>query len=106
MGLANSKSEKIAKANKHPFIAEGFADRKYEPDGSLRSRSLDDAVLSPGQVMKQVEELAINHRVKSEDWIELHIQSICLHGDTKGAVTLAKEINQHLDSKGVQIASV
>ncbi|MEQ9023066.1 MAG: LamB/YcsF family protein, partial [Pseudomonadales bacterium] len=81
-------------------------DRKYEPDGSLRSRSLDDAVLSPGQVMKQVEELAINHRVKSEDWIELHIQSICLHGDTKGAVTLAKEINQHLDSKGVQIASV
>lgn len=106
MGLASSQTEITAKNHRHPFIAEGFADRKYEPDGSLRSRSLDGAVLSSTQVIEQVEELVINHRAKADDWVSMEIQSICLHGDTEGAVTLAKEINQHLVNKGIQIAAV
>ena len=105
MGLANSISEKVAKKHKHPFIAEGFADRQYESDGSLRSRTLEGAVLKGEEVLKQVEELVINHRVKTEGWLPLNIQSICLHGDTEGAVTLAKEIHQHLVNKGIQIAA-
>lgn len=106
VGLANSESEKIARKHSYPFIAEGFADRQYEPDGSLRSRSVKGSVLAPAQVMSQVEELVINHRVKADKWINIDIQSICLHGDTEGAVTLAKEINQHLVKKGVRIAAV
>ena len=106
MGLANSESEKLAKKHNYPFIAEGFADRKYEPDGSLRSRSEGGAVLKPFEVLNQVEELVINHRVKADDWIDLNIQSICLHGDTDGAVTLAKEINQHLANRRIRIAAV
>ena len=106
MGLANSTSEKVAFDADHPFIAEGFADRQYEPDGSLMSRLKKRSVLQGSQVMNQVEELVINQRVKTNDWQPLKVQSICLHGDTKGAVTLAKEIKNHLVSKGVQIAAV
>ncbi|SNS49517.1 UPF0271 protein [Ekhidna lutea] len=106
MGLANSSSERVAKRRGYTFISEGFADRQYESDGTLRSRTLDGAVLKLADVLKQVDELVINHRVKAQEWLPLEIQSICLHSDTEGAVTLAKEINQHLVSKGVRIAAV
>lgn len=106
MGLANSLSEKTALKHGHPFIAEGFADRQYEPDGSLRSRSMEGAVLDRNQVIKQVEELAMNQRVMAGGWLDLKVQSICLHGDKAGAVSLAKEINQHLATKGIKIAAV
>ncbi|MEP0985999.1 5-oxoprolinase subunit PxpA [Ekhidna sp.] len=106
MGLAKSVSEETAEKNGYPFIAEGFADRKYESDGSLRSRSLAGAVLSGNEVIDQVQELVLNKRVKAENWMKLEIQSICLHGDTAGAVTLAKEINQTLVRKGVDITAV
>lgn len=106
MGLANSVSERIATSHGFPFIAEGFADRRYESDGSLRSRSKSDSVLQGNEVLAQVEALVLHHRVKADEWIPMKIQSICLHGDTSGAVSLAKEINEHLESKGIQITAV
>lgn len=106
MGLANSESERVAKLANFPFIAEGFADRQYEPNGSLRSRTKQGAVLKPKEVIRQVEELVLNHRAWTGEWLQLHIRSICLHGDTEGAVTLAKEINSHLVKQGVKIAAV
>ncbi len=106
MVFAHSISQQVATENQYPFIAEGFADRKYESDGSLRSRSIDGSVLVPSEVIVQVEELVVNNRVMADDWIDLQPQSICLHGDTAGAVTLAKEINLHLVNKGIQIAAV
>ncbi|MEQ6168235.1 5-oxoprolinase subunit PxpA [Ekhidna sp. MALMAid0563] len=106
MGLAGSTSEEVARRHGYSFIAEGFADRQYEPDGSLRSRTLDGAVLQKTEVLKQVEELAVNNRVNAGGWLTLNVQSICLHSDTEGAVTLAKEIHEHLVNKGIQIAAV
>ncbi len=106
MGLANSDTESTAKKNNHPFISEGFADRKYEPNGKLRSRSEKGAVLHGDEVLVQVEELVMNHRVEANGWLPIEVQSICLHSDTEGAVTLAKEIRQHLESKGIQIAAI
>ncbi|MEO9483100.1 MAG: 5-oxoprolinase subunit PxpA [Ekhidna sp.] len=106
MGLAQSESAQVAQKEGYPFISEGFADRKYESNGSLRSRTKEGAVLNPNEIVQQVEELVINQRVFAEDWIQLEIQSICLHGDTAGAVTLAKEIKHHLGAKGIQIIAV
>ena len=57
-------------------------------------------------MLDQVEQLAVNHRAWADEWIELNVQSICLHSDTAGAVTLAKEIHHHLVNKGIQIAAV
>lgn len=107
VGLAGSCCEKVANENQFSFIAEGFADRQYEPDGSLRSRSFGDAILGKRSVLQQVEDLALYKRVNTKKgWIPVHAQSICLHSDTEGAVILAKEIREHLESKGIQIASV
>lgn len=106
MGLANSVSEEVAHGSAFRFIAEGFADRKYEVDGTLRSRTKQGAVLKPSEVLKQVEEIVVNHRVNAIGWLPLKVQSICLHSDTEGAVTLAREINEHLVDKGIQIAAV
>lgn len=106
MGLANSISQEVAQGSAFRFIAEGFADRRYEVDGTLRSRSKEGAVLKPDEVIQQVEEIVVNQRVNANGWLPLHVQSICLHGDTEGAVTLAKEINEHLVNKGIQITAV
>lgn len=106
MGFANSESEIVARQNCCNFIAEGFADRRYEPSGALRSRALSGAVLAEEEVLTQVQELVINQRVWAGQWIPLGVQSICLHGDTKGAVFLAKNIHNHLVSKGIRIVSV
>ncbi|MEQ9468985.1 MAG: 5-oxoprolinase subunit PxpA [Ekhidna sp.] len=106
MGLASSISEEVARVSAFPFIAEGFADRQYEVDGTLRSRSKRGAVLKPAEVLLQVEEIVTNHRVNASSWLPLKVQSICLHSDTEGAVTLAREINEHLVSKGIQITAV
>lgn len=106
-GLAHSEMEKVAKLKKISFVGEAFADRKYEIDGSLRSRAFDDAVLTEeNQVLHQVEELVLNRRVRAEDWITISAQTICLHSDTKGSVNLAKAIRQHLEQKGVHIRPV
>lgn len=106
-GLADSVTETVAKGSGVAFIAEGFADRKYESDKSLRSRSKTGAVLSnETDVLQQVEELVLNERVFSDQWIALNVKTICLHSDTQGAVNLAKKIRAHLEKNGIRIAVV
>lgn len=106
-GLAHSLMQNIATGQGIEFIAEGFADRQYEPDKSLRSRKKEAAVLSDAQeVLRQVEEMAINQRVFADNWIGIEAQSICLHSDTKGAVNLAEKIRNHLEFKGVHVVAV
>ena len=106
-GLAQSGIEEIAKELGVSFVAESFADRRYEQYGTLRSRSLNDAVITDKkEILRQVEELAFQNRVMANDWIPIQSQSICLHSDTPGAVTLAKEIHDHLVNKGAHITPV
>ena len=105
-GLPNSYTEKIALKRGIPFIPEAFADRQYERDGSLRSRSLDNAVLSPEEAIKQVKELVLHQRVKTPQWISIKAKTICLHSDTKGSAALAKKIHETLVSNGISICSV
>ena len=64
-------------------MAEGFADRAYEPDGSLRSRALPGAVYTdPRVAASQAVEPAASGRV----------QTICIHGDTPGAPAIAAAV--------------
>ena len=77
-----------------PFVAEGFADRRYRPDGSLVPRSEPDAfVEDPDEAVKQVE------------WLirERGARTICVHGDTPGAVDLARSVRSALDAAGVGV---
>ncbi len=107
-GLAHSRTEEIAKELGVPFVGESFADRRYESDKTLRSRTHDDGVItSTSEVLDQVESLTF-HKSVSLDQSPLAIdsQTICLHSDTEGAVNLAKAIHDHLVSKGAIIRPV
>jgi UPF0271 protein len=67
--------------------AEGFADRRYEPDGTLRSRKFPDALITdPQAAAAQAVRLAA----------EGAVQTICVHGDTPGAVQILKTCREAL----------
>lgn len=75
-----------------PAYREGFADRKLLPDGSLAPRHEPGAVLAPTQAAEQALRLAM-----SGDF-----DTICIHGDTNGAATVAETVRQALRERGVQ----
>ncbi len=106
-GLSNSAMDKVAQEMKIPFIREGFSDRAYTQNKSLVSRSTQGAVLTEwAQIKKQLDGLlsgqlsTINSTV-----ITLEIESICLHGDTPGAVNTIKQIYEYVKSKGYAVHS-
>lgn len=73
------------------FVPEGFADRRYRPDGSLVSRSEPDAfVHDPGEAVRQVEWLIRTRGVRT----------ICVHGDNPQAVAFAKAVRQAILARG------
>ena len=96
-GLAGSVGLDAYRAAGFTVAAEAFADRRYEPDGSLRSRKFDDALIhDPEEAARQ----AI--RIASEG----HVQTICIHGDTPGAPEIAAAIAQGLRDAGVRVQRV
>lgn len=85
---------------------EAFADRRYEPDGSLRSRKLQGALLdSADSAAAQAVMIAREGRAFASDgssvWIDA--ETICLHSDTPGAVDFAAAVRRALMSAGVQV---
>ncbi len=85
-------------------VAEAFADRAYRADGTLVPRSEPGAVITDRQaVADRAVALAIERRVTAVDGsvIEVHARSICVHGDTPGAVELARAVRS-----GLEVASV
>lgn len=94
MGLAETRTADVARMHGVRFIAEGFADRRYDAPGRLRSRAHSDAVLTdPDAVIDQVDRL-----------LETSVESICVHGDTPDARLLARALRAHLDAKGIAVA--
>jgi len=80
-------------------VAEAFADRVYENDGKLRSRSLPEALINdPVRAAAQALSIAREHAVVASDGSRLHLRAdtICIHGDTKGTVQNARAIRAAL----------
>jgi UPF0271 protein len=96
----------VAAAADAPCRHEGFADRAYLPTGQLVPRSRQGAVLTePDAVSQRVLDMVQTHEVTTIEGqtIPLHVDSICLHGDTPGAVTLARAVRDRLTNAGVHI---
>jgi len=92
-----------------PVAAEGFADRSYEPDGSLTPRSRKGAVLhDTSAVVARAVRMATEGKVTASDGSEilLRVQTICTHGDTPGAQELTRALRAGLERAGVLIAPV
>jgi len=99
-----SQMEKAGKKLKMKIAAEIFADRNYEDDGNLVSRSKDNAMITNPEiakkhVIKMVENQALN--CYSGKQIPCEIDSICVHGDGESAVSTAKEIKEGLIKSGI-----
>jgi UPF0271 protein len=108
VGRAGSAMEEAAVAVGHPFRAEAFADRRYRPDGTLLPRSEPGAVLTdPEEVARQVRGLVTDGEVFAGDGSRLAVSfgTLCVHGDTPGAATLARRIRQELSELGISVSA-
>jgi 5-oxoprolinase (ATP-hydrolysing) subunit A len=88
-------------------ISEAFADRRYEPDGALRSRALPGALIAdPARAAEQAVRIARGEGVIAPDGsvVALRAETICIHSDTRGAVDNAREIRRKLETAGVRVA--
>ena len=108
--FAPPNSELEAAARKHGlrFVAEGFADRAYEADGSLRDRSKPGAVLdSPDAQALQALQMVNEATVDAFDGakVSLPITTICVHGDTPGALAAAEALRRALQASGAVICA-
>lgn len=104
MGLAGSLVQNLAEEKNVPFIAEAFADRRYEPNGKLRSRALDKALLEdPDDAAAQVISIVNDHRVTSLEGISVPLEadSICVHGDNPAALNILKAVDQALTQHSI-----
>ncbi len=105
---AGSVSAKLAKDLGLNVVYEVFADRVYEDDLSLRSRSYPDALLrNKEDVISQLRHFIESEQVytHSGNLKSIKAETICLHSDTPGAIELAKIINSFLINHGVTISA-
>lgn len=104
--LAGSRWESIARDQGVRVARECYADRAVTPEGTLVPRSLPDAVIhDPEAVVERSLKLATEGKVTAVDGTEIDFSadSICLHGDTAGAVELAAAVRSGLEAAGVEI---
>lgn len=93
LGLPDSRLQAVSEG-RCPFVAEGFADRRYLPDGSLVPRSRPDAFLGgPEEAVRQVEWLLRDRNVRS----------ICVHGDNPQALAFVRALRAALERQGIAV---
>jgi UPF0271 protein len=93
LGLPGSRLQ-VLSVGHCPFVAEGFADRRYLPDGDLVPRSRPDAfVEDPSEAVRQVQ------------WLihEQGVRTLCVHGDNPQALAFVRELRQALTRQGIVI---
>lgn len=108
MGLAGTPILDWGKAEGLSVVAEVFADRGYTPEGLLVSRREPGAVLHDAkEVAARMLKFARTGSVTANDGSEIKIaaQSICVHGDSPGAVTMAQEIRSLFKGENINICS-
>lgn len=106
VGLSDSHSINEAKTLGLQTASEAFADRRYEENGSLRSRSLPGALLEDAdEVAEQVLKMVSNKTVIAITGKEIPVtaETICIHGDGKHAVEFAQTIYQNLKNHSIEI---
>jgi len=107
LGFDNSQQVRAAKAVGVPLIREAYADRAYTSQGMLVPRSEAGAVIEDvDAVVERCLRLAKHGEIVAMDGtiIRSAARSICLHGDTAGAVDMAREVRSALEGEGIAIA--
>jgi 5-oxoprolinase (ATP-hydrolysing) subunit A len=106
VGLAGSPMLQVFRSAGFAVAAEAFADRLYEPDGTLRSRKFSDALIrDPAQAAAQALSIVERRQVTGSDGSQVPVQAetICIHGDTPGAPKIAAMVAETLRQAGVAL---
>ncbi|MER7738677.1 5-oxoprolinase subunit PxpA [Streptomyces sp. NPDC096538] len=106
LGLPGSRLLELAGKAGLPAVEEAFADRAYTDEGTLVPRGEEGALVTdPGAVLARSVDLARRGEVvaRSGRRIGMRARSLCLHGDTPGAVDLARRVRDALETAGVRV---
>jgi len=109
VGLAGSLMLDVFRELGFRVAAEAFADRRYEADGSLRSRKFADALIrDPAEAGQQALRIAERGTLIAHDGSEIaaNAQTICIHGDTPGAAAIAAAVAKMLRQAGVGLSAL
>ncbi len=107
MGLAGSVMEGLAKRRSIPFVAEGFSDRRYHYKGNLISRHHPKALIRrKEEAWDQFRRMVKDHEVISNNGKKLpvHVDSICIHGDSPGALEFVKYIREQSVKCNIEVS--
>ncbi|MFI6487069.1 LamB/YcsF family protein [Streptomyces sp. NPDC050564] len=106
LGLPSSRLLKLAEQAGLPTATEAFADRAYTEEGTLVPRAQDGAVITDADTVVE-RSVGLAHfgtvTSRSGERIPVRARSLCLHGDTPGAVELARRVRARLESSGVRV---
>ncbi len=106
VGLAGSPMLDVFDDAGFPIAAEAFADRRYEPDGTLRSRKHPDALIhDPAEAARQALTIA-QGKVVTRDGSEvaLRADTLCIHSDTPGSPQIAAHVAKALREAGFTVS--
>jgi 5-oxoprolinase (ATP-hydrolysing) subunit A len=109
VGLAGSPMLDVFRDSGFAVAAEAFADRRYEPDASLRSRRFNDAlILDPAEASRQAVSIVQRGIVLTSAGTEVAVdaQTLCIHGDTPGAPGIAAAVAQSLTEAGITLTAL
>ena len=109
VGLAGSPMLGVFRKAGFAVAAEAFADRRYEPDGTLRSRKFEDALIrDPEKAGRQALSIVERGMVIACDRSEVAVdaQTLCIHGDTPGAPEIAATVSRLLRGAGVALCAL
>ena len=105
-GLSGSHTIKEAKVIGLQTVQEVFADRTYQSNGQLTPRYLDHALITnPIESAKQVLSMVLDQEIKTVDgtMIGVNAETICIHGDHPGALTIAEQLFNTLQQHNIEI---
>ncbi|MEZ5425425.1 MAG: 5-oxoprolinase subunit PxpA [Pyrinomonadaceae bacterium] len=108
-GLSGSQLTSRAESVGLRSASEVFADRTYQPDGSLTSRKQPDALISSTDLaVEQVIGMVRNQKVKTLPGPEINLkaETICIHGDGENALDFARTIKRKLEENGIRIRAI
>ncbi|MFJ1455897.1 LamB/YcsF family protein [Nocardia sp. N2S4-5] len=105
LGLPGSQLAAAAAAAGIAFHAEGFADRAYTPSGTLVARGTPGSVLGEEAALAQAISIAVRGEARDVDGAAVAVPaaSLCVHGDSPGAVAMARSIRDALAAKGIEV---
>ncbi|NVO22724.1 LamB/YcsF family protein [Donghicola mangrovi] len=106
--IAGTQQQRAAEQLNATFSAEIFADRAYQEDATLVPRGQAGAVLhDPAEAADRVLQMVTEGCVISQSGkrVDVPVDTICLHGDTQGAIDMARAVRARLEGAGVQIAA-